>query len=449
MAEYNRFVSYVYAYENNKKTLNNGFARVETRDNTCSVYVHMKELYGDSHTKYRVYMVKRTERGLTGIYLGKASRVQNQGEFNCRITKDNINDSGISLIEIAGIIILGDNGRKYGTCWDDEPLDMELFAEQGTGGHEAAVLNSTAGRQKTADSKDTAGTISEAVAGRAKFVIGRWDEVSQSDTEEQSNEANETAEVISHEERKENLNENTVVSEEKNTETGKENLKLEKEKSEAGEENLKSEKEKSEAGEEKLKSEKEESGAEKAKFKSEEFMYGTGKENYEAEPYKELMAESIALSMPSDGEAASFFSEPLMSGGFMENNENGNKDERKQQSMAKRLGRVLESGIKMYPFEDNEIDSCIRLEIQDIGMLPMKFWIYAGNSFVLHSYYSYRHLILARKKDGSYILGVPGMGEKKDSFMAQMFGFNTFKAIREKSDDLSSSDFGYWYVKLL
>lgn len=400
MAEYNRFVSYVYAYENNKKTLNNGFARVETRDNTCSVYVHMKELYGDSHTKYRVYMVKRTERGLTGIYLGKASRVQNQGEFNCRITKDNINDSGISLIEIAGIIILGDNGRKYGTCWDDEPLDMELFAEQGTGGHEAAVLNSTAGRQKTADSKDTAGTISEAVAGRAKFVIGRWDEVSQSDTEEQSNEANETAEVISHEERKENLNENTVVSEEKNTETGKENLKSEKEKS-------------------------------------------------EAEPYKELMAESIALSMPSGGEAASFFSEPLMSGGFMENNENGNKDERKQQSMAKRLGRVLESGIKMYPFEDNEIDSCIRLEIQDIGMLPMKFWIYAGNSFVLHSYYSYRHLILARKKDGSYILGVPGMGEKKDSFMAQMFGFNTFKAIREKSDDLSSSDFGYWYVKLL
>ena len=32
MAEYNRFVSYMYAYENNKKTVNNGFVRVETRD---------------------------------------------------------------------------------------------------------------------------------------------------------------------------------------------------------------------------------------------------------------------------------------------------------------------------------------------------------------------------------------------------------------------------------
>lgn len=43
MAEYNRFVSYMYAYENNKKTVNNGFVRVETRDKESSVYVNMKE----------------------------------------------------------------------------------------------------------------------------------------------------------------------------------------------------------------------------------------------------------------------------------------------------------------------------------------------------------------------------------------------------------------------
>lgn len=407
MAEYNRFVSYVYAYENNKKTLNNGFVRVETRDNVCSVYMHMKELYGSSHTKYRVYMVKRNGRGLTGIYLGDVSREQNQGEFNRKITKDNINDSGISLIEIAGIIILGDNGRKYGTCWDDEPLDMELFSEQ-------SLDNQAAGES----GGNISGTISEAVAGRAKFVIGSWDDENPNEIEKRQTADDEKTEMIPPAQEKKSLTEDNGGFAEENFEIEHKNFNAEKEKSDENSEEKKA-------------------------------LPENKKETSETEPYKELMAESIALSMPSEGEAASFFGEPLMSGGIMEENQNENKDERKQQSIEKRLGRVLDSGIKMYPFEDNEIDSCIRLEIQDIGMLPMKFWIYAGNSFVLHSYYSYRHLILARKKDGSYILGVPGMGEKKDSFMAKMFGFNTFKAIREKSDDLSSSDFGYWYVKLL
>ena len=149
--------------------------------------------------------------------------------------------------------------------------------------------------------------------------------------------------------------------------------------------------------------------------------------------------------MENTAEAAEFFSEPLLGGDI-----GGDSSEKnKIKTIRKRLDRILDGGIKMYPFEDSEMEKCIRIEIQDIGMLPMKYWFYAGNSFLLQSYYSYRHLILAKRIDGSYILGVPGMGEAKDSFMARRFGFQCFKNIREKSDEMPASNFGYWYVKLI
>ena len=141
-----------------------------------------------------------------------------------------------------------------------------------------------------------------------------------------------------------------------------------------------------------------------------------------------------------------------------ENKEENKQDEKpvytevyarkRELTIEERLGKMMAHGIKMQMPEDTEIDRCIRMEIQDIGMMPMKFWIYAGNSFVLQHYYSYSHLILARKKDGSYILGVPGMNEPKDSFMAQIFGFDRFKAVDENQENAFNGNFGYWYVEL-
>ena len=105
----------------------------------------------------------------------------------------------------------------------------------------------------------------------------------------------------------------------------------------------------------------------------------------------------------------------------------------------------------MYPFDDDGIESCVRLEPQDIGMMPLDCWAYGSNSFLLHGYYSYRHLILARMKaDGNhamgYILGVPGTQHSRDAFMANMFGFREFKPIR--STEEGPGNFGYWYTYL-
>ena len=112
--------------------------------------------------------------------------------------------------------------------------------------------------------------------------------------------------------------------------------------------------------------------------------------------------------------------------------------------------KMLDTCPRMYPFSDDAIEECVRLEPQDIGRMPMDCWCYGSNSFLLHGYYSYRHLILARLQSGNgkaYILGVPGTNHSQEAFMANMFGFRTFKPIREEKGE--ASDFGYWYKSLM
>lgn len=105
---------------------------------------------------------------------------------------------------------------------------------------------------------------------------------------------------------------------------------------------------------------------------------------------------------------------------------------------------------KMYPFEDNEVAECVRIEPQDIGLLPIEAWVLGNNSFLLHGYYTYRHLIFGRmnkNKGHSYILGVPGTYSNRERFMARMFGFTFFKPMKMK--ELKNGDFGYWYLQII
>lgn len=118
---------------------------------------------------------------------------------------------------------------------------------------------------------------------------------------------------------------------------------------------------------------------------------------------------------------------------------------------SRNFGKIIDQCPGMYPFEDDKIEVCARLEPKDIGMMPIDCWSYGSNSFLLHGYYSYRHLILARMKSENgeqkiYILGVPGTRHSREAFMANMFGFREFKPIREGNE--SNSDFGYWYTQL-
>lgn len=126
------------------------------------------------------------------------------------------------------------------------------------------------------------------------------------------------------------------------------------------------------------------------------------------------------------------------------------KNPQKQQEFSSDLPDIFYQFPHIFPFEDDELTDCVRIEPQDIGRLPMEDWVLANNSFLLHSYYSYRHLLLARKtvKDGTeYVLCAPGICQNREEFMASMFGFCDFKPVRRVKD--KKGEFGYWYMPVI
>lgn len=113
------------------------------------------------------------------------------------------------------------------------------------------------------------------------------------------------------------------------------------------------------------------------------------------------------------------------------------------------MDRLMARFNRLYPFEDNEILLCVKIEPKDIGILPKELWPLSSNSFLLHGYYCYHHLILAKMKyrdKAVYILGVPGLYQHREQFMARMFGFDCFKSIKKREP--KKGDFGYWYLQI-
>jgi hypothetical protein len=95
-------------------------------------------------------------------------------------------------------------------------------------------------------------------------------------------------------------------------------------------------------------------------------------------------------------------------------------------------------------------DGCEILTIkpQDIGLLPRDAWVFGNNSFLLHGYYNYRYLILAKliNPNGTprYLLGIPGHYYSNERYMASMFGFPNF--VLSKEQPVEDGRFGFWYT---
>lgn len=115
--------------------------------------------------------------------------------------------------------------------------------------------------------------------------------------------------------------------------------------------------------------------------------------------------------------------------------------------------KLWEGFRKQYPkikaFDSVNGCEILTIKPQDIGLLPRENWNYGNNSFLLHGYYNYRYLILARIGDESqgrtrYILGVPGHYYSNEKYMASMFGFPHF--VLSKKQPSQDGRFGYWYT---
>lgn len=351
MADYRRFISYMYLYENGRKTVNSGFARVERRNGQCRLHVHMTGMYGPENSSYKVYMLIRENDSYIGIPVGLLRMRQQTGELDMTTDSERLMATDYSLNQVSGMVILSDDDRIYGTRWDDEPLETDFFAggEKTAGG--LVVFSPEEQREEEQSEMVVPGNYAEAVLGEL-VAAEEVEEVLPEVLSETMEEAvtDQTEEVV--------VEENTLASEEQ---------------------------------------------------------------------APEIDAEDMEQHLQHDH----------------------------QQDVPNAYEVMLHQYPQMYPFDDNSVEVCIRLDLQDIGKLPMQCWLYGSNSFLLHGYYCYRHLILARMRlqtvegeDGGavYIFGVPGIRQHREQYMASMFGFRDFKPVSR--ENTGGGAFGYWYVRL-
>lgn len=95
------------------------------------------------------------------------------------------------------------------------------------------------------------------------------------------------------------------------------------------------------------------------------------------------------------------------------------------------------------PFEDGEFLSCRKIRPGDLSCFSRKNCPLRQNRFLLYGYYNFGHLLICTKENGEQILGVPGVYDQQERFMANMFGFPFFKKSREIQ--ISDRQGGYWY----
>ncbi len=100
----------------------------------------------------------------------------------------------------------------------------------------------------------------------------------------------------------------------------------------------------------------------------------------------------------------------------------------------------------IHPFQDER--EYLSLRPEDFVILQSNAYRLVQNSFLLHGYFNYDHLILAqvsRKSGNQYYIGVPGNFYEKEKQVAIMYGFSSFECRREPAEE---GDFGYYMIKV-
>ena len=103
--------------------------------------------------------------------------------------------------------------------------------------------------------------------------------------------------------------------------------------------------------------------------------------------------------------------------------------------------QILDTYDNIHPYGDERV--YVKLEPKDFLILSSKYQHLVNNSFLLHGFYNYRHVILG--KEGEYYLGVPGVFYEREKMVALMFGFEAFEC---ESGDPKAGTFGYYLRKV-
>ena len=389
MPGYRRFIAYVYEYVQGKKGDGKGFIKVEARNGICRMSFKLRGIQGRDSVEARAYGYVREGNSARGIYLGKGDLAGSQAEFELESGEDQIGGSSYSLGDLGGLLILGENGEIYASGWDEQPVRPDM------------IMLPSLQEEKDEDNPlpeeedyEDGNTVSDTLQ-----IFPQEDSVT--DTEPDSGEVPGGAEG-------------------KNSEMpGSENREMQgKSKSENRET---SDEPESEYREESENAYYMTPGTEAGSAYQGE--YGEAEEILEENPAPEEIPETASEYEETVRESQNTVR--IADEAMMES----------QSAAPKQL---------FIPFSDEEITDCQKVTPADLRILGRRDRGLMNNNFLRYGVKNYGHLLIGkRKEDGRYILGVPGIYERQESLMANMFGFPYFKECAGSRE--RRGRFGYWY----
>ncbi len=101
---------------------------------------------------------------------------------------------------------------------------------------------------------------------------------------------------------------------------------------------------------------------------------------------------------------------------------------------------------RIYPFKDER--EFLSIAPADFVILEQRFYKMIQNSFLLHGYYNYQHVVLGKyqeKEEERFYLGVPGIFHDREKMAAEMFGFEAFEG---KNSPAEPGSFGYYMKRV-
>ena len=450
MSAYHRLISYIYAYEGGIKGKNTGFAKLETRGTSCRIQVSVRRVFAGG-SPIGVYLLAGQEE----IRIGTLFVRGGNGEFRAVVNCENIEGSGCNMEECCGLTLHETDSawRAYTTIWEDavaHAAEVELADVTAEKVREQEAEKEEATRKLA---ENVSGEVNSASVGKEKLdeasELTRSGEMESQDTstETEKKEAvniNETDFGISQPQPEKLEDSNLEIFEDTETMEAVPDISETSDHQEA----------------EVVREVQMETPQESSQESNQEAQTETPKESFQ-ESYQEAQTEARRKdSQESTREVrkeALPDSPPDHQEAFQPGSQNqkqpqpdSSKEFSKEDPAETLWDRLRVTYPKVTAFECADGCEILVIKPQDIGLLPRENWVYGNNSFLLHGYYNYRYLILARLgksgERGRYILGVPGHYGNNEKYMAAMFGFDRF--VRSTRQPPRDSRFGYWYTDL-
>lgn len=427
MSEYRRLISYLYAYDAGVRTINVGFAKAELRNGRLKLIVDVKNvMFGQNKADINFFYRKNNEDAIKKEYnkirIGELNLNNGQGQMQTRIDESELASHGIIFENIAGILITENDNIDYAiiSSWGEENINpYELV------------------KKTDIYRENYNGKESKKETGKEEFY------------KENYNEKETRKEDIY----KENHNEKEQFYREKYNE---------KEKEETYRENY-NEREISKIMETPLKIEKLQKPDE---LKQSVIVENSNqKDTLKPKTNQETKLNTDSISYINNSNCNMEVTSDKDIDRLQTDKETTDDESIYEAAVIKENNMFSDSAVyELKKIKPDELMETVLGDMSQMEAMSLKQDAKTGdisivnkidhivnNSFLMHGYYNYDHIIVGKKYDNDkdkelILIGVPGIFHEKEQFMASMFGFPQFEKI---DNDSSKEEYnGYWYTYL-